>query len=271
MYIPGPSSATWIYVAGSPSAPTDIVGWKPVQLVPENALVGRGGFPLTVAPLQNQGFWIEIYTGKDLPAGMYEGTVQVSADGAVIGVPVELELFDFTLPDQNSINAMFYYESSQPELYQGLNLDDAYHRFAHRNRVEFVNAYDRRRRLPRRAASMAAPSLPRQATKGPAKQPATSSCRLLFTAPALRLTRRPARGVPRRVDDIFGRVSAAGNNVCLSARRAVASQYPYILSISSNIKSDPGIGKNLPLFVTTSGSSSSTARSISGARLLPST
>ena len=37
---------------------------------------------------------------------------------------------------------MFYYESSQPELYQGRNLDDVYHRFAHRNRVEFVDAYD---------------------------------------------------------------------------------------------------------------------------------
>ena len=55
MYIPGPSSAEWIYMAGSASAPSDIVGWKPVQLVPENARAGRGGFPLTVAPRQEPG------------------------------------------------------------------------------------------------------------------------------------------------------------------------------------------------------------------------
>ena len=37
---------------------------------------------------------------------------------------------------------MVYYENDQPELYQGRNLDPAYHRFAHRHRVELVHAYD---------------------------------------------------------------------------------------------------------------------------------
>ena len=36
---------------------------------------------------------------------------------------------------------MVYYERSQPELYQGRNLDAEYHRFAHRNRIELVHAY----------------------------------------------------------------------------------------------------------------------------------
>ena len=66
----------------------------------------------------------------------------VTADGKKSRVPIELEILDFTLPDENSVRAMVYYEPSQPEQYHGRNLDAAYHRFAHRQRVELVNAYD---------------------------------------------------------------------------------------------------------------------------------
>src|SRR5439155_22255299 len=76
------------------------------------------------------------------PAGIYRGTIEVNADGRIHRVPIELELFDFTLPDENSIHAMVYYESSQIEEYQGHNLDAAYHRLAHRHRIELVHAYD---------------------------------------------------------------------------------------------------------------------------------
>ena len=37
---------------------------------------------------------------------------------------------------------MVFYEPNQPELYQGRNLDAAYDRFAHRQRVELVHAWD---------------------------------------------------------------------------------------------------------------------------------
>ena len=38
-------------------------------------------------------------------------------------VPIELEVFDFTLPDENSMHAMLFYPSDQAERYQGRNLD----------------------------------------------------------------------------------------------------------------------------------------------------
>src|SRR4029450_2331625 len=38
--------AEWAWQPGSPAAPADTLGWKPVQLVPENARAGSGGFPL---------------------------------------------------------------------------------------------------------------------------------------------------------------------------------------------------------------------------------
>ena len=39
---------SWVCEPGSPAAPRDPTGWKPVQLVPENARAGRGGFPESV-------------------------------------------------------------------------------------------------------------------------------------------------------------------------------------------------------------------------------
>ena len=142
MNVTAPTQADWIYRPGTPAAPKDPTGWKPVQLVPENAEPGKGGFPLKVEPARNQAIWIEIYTARDLPAGIYEGSVLVNADGKSTTIPVELELFDFTLPDQNSMHAMVYYESMQPELYQGQNLDAEFHRFAHRQRIELVHGYN---------------------------------------------------------------------------------------------------------------------------------
>ena len=136
------SHADWVFKPGSPAAPKDPTGWKPVQLVPENAKVGRGGFPLQVAPSQNQAVWIEVYTNRTLPAGIYRGQINVNADGQKQTIPIELELFDFTLPDQNSMDAMVYYESLQPVMYQGRNLDAEYNRFAHRQRIELVHEYN---------------------------------------------------------------------------------------------------------------------------------
>lgn len=134
------TSASWIYRpgAGAPARPT---GWKPVQLVPENARPGRGGFPLTVPPSRNQAIWVEIYTGRDRPPGWYRGELAVTADGTATKLPVELRLYDFNLPERNSIRPMVYFESEQPQLYQGARLDAEYHRFAHRHRIELVHAY----------------------------------------------------------------------------------------------------------------------------------
>src|ERR1044072_1782146 len=100
MNVEVPSHAEWVYKVGSPAAPKDPTGWKPVQLVPENARAGAGGFPLRVAGNQNQSVWIEIYTDRNLPAGIYSGAITVDADGRKQTIPIELELFDFTLPDE---------------------------------------------------------------------------------------------------------------------------------------------------------------------------
>jgi hypothetical protein len=145
MNVTSESHADWAWKPGSPAAPRDTTGWKPVQLVPENARAGRGGFPLAVGPGLGQALWVEVCVGRDRPAGVYEGTLTLTADGKATTLPVELRVFDFALPEANSLPVMIYFEPDQPALYQGRNLDPAYHRFAHRHRVELVHAYDEAR------------------------------------------------------------------------------------------------------------------------------
>ncbi|HVM97773.1 MAG TPA: glycoside hydrolase domain-containing protein [Candidatus Acidoferrales bacterium] len=251
MYIPSPSTADWIYVAGSASAPANIVGWHPVQLVPENARVGRGGFPLTVAANQNRAFWIDIYLSKDLTAGIYRGTLQVSADGVVIALPVELQLFDFVLPDQNSINAMFYYESSQPELYQGTNLDDEYHRFAHRNRVEFVNAYSQAEAQAAHGIFDGSAFIAANGYEGPGEGVGNVIIPNTFYGPGSAYdSQASAWATSNQWMTFLGGFLPQGITFVYMPDEPSSDQYPYIKSLSSNIKSNPGIGKNLPLFVT---------------------
>lgn len=142
MHVTSSSHASWVYRRGTPAAPSDPTGWKPVQLVPENARAGRGGFPLAVAANQNQAIWVEVYIDRARKPGRYRGTIEIRAGAARRTLPIELEVYDFVLPDENSMHAMLYYSSDQAERYQGRNLDPAFHRLAHRHRVELVHAYD---------------------------------------------------------------------------------------------------------------------------------
>ena len=138
------TNASWIQLPSLPSAFKDPLGWKPVQLIPENAISGRGGYPLSVDDLQNQAIWIDIYIEKELIPGFYLGNVLVETSKGNFSIPVKLEVFDFSLWDENSLNAMFYFENSNATYYMGetFNNNPGFHRFAHRQRVEFVHAYD---------------------------------------------------------------------------------------------------------------------------------
>lgn len=69
MLVTTPSHASWVYDRGSPAAPADPTGWKPVQLVPENA-AGRGGLPVAVRADENQAIWIEVYVQRQRAPGL---------------------------------------------------------------------------------------------------------------------------------------------------------------------------------------------------------
>ncbi len=251
MHVAVPSRASWIWQPGSPAAPPHPIGWKPVQLVPENARAGRGGFPLAVAARQNQAIWIEIYTGRNRPAGTYRGRITVTADGRRQDVPLVLELFDFALPDENSVHAMMFYSSDQPELYHGRTMDAEYHRFAHRQRIELVHAYD--------VASATAAlgrftggDFTRDAHyEGPGESTGNVIVPASFYGPG------------REYDDRASAWSHADQWITFLKRSLPNAltflympdeprppTYPRILRLADNVHSNPGPGRALPVFVT---------------------
>jgi len=246
-----PSRAEWVYQQGSPAAPKDPTGWKPVQLIPENARAGRGGFPLKVSASSNQAVWIEIYTSRNLPAGVYKGTIAVTADGQRRTLPIELELFDFTLPDQNSMDAMIYYESLQPKLYQGRDLDAEYHRFAHRQRIELVQAYDKaaveaaRSRFDGTAFSRA------HGYEGPGESIGNKIIPRTFYGPGKIFDERASawHEADSWITFLHENFPLAITFLYLPDEPG-RSQYNYIRQLANNVHSNPGPGKALPTFVT---------------------
>ena len=251
MNVEKPSHAEWIYKPDSAAAPKDPTGWKPVQLVPENARQGRGGFPLTVQPSHGQAIWIEIYCNKQLPAGIYVGKVVVNADGVQRVVPIELELFDFTLPDRNSMDAMVYYEPLQAELYQGRNLDSEYHRFAHRQRIELVYGYDIK------SATAVSDRFNGQAFTrthgyaGPGEGVGNRIIPRTFYGPGKDFNERENawRESDRWMTFIKSNFPDAITFLYLPDEPG-RSEYDYIRKLADNVHSNPGPGKALPTFVT---------------------
>jgi glycosyl hydrolase family 123 len=251
MHVETPSHADWVFAPGSPAAPKDPTGWKPVQLVPENARDGRGGFPLQVERATNQGVWVEIYTNRDLPAGIYRGTVSVNADGKKHAIPVELELFDFTLPDQNSMQAIVYYESLQPVLYQGRNLDPQYHRFAHRQRVELVHAYDIRTATAAKDRFNGEDFTRARGYEGPGEGEGNRIIPRTFYGPGKDFDERTSAW---RQSDAWMTFLAENFPAVITflylPDEPGRSEYDYIRKLAENIHSNPGPGKALPTFVT---------------------
>jgi hypothetical protein len=251
MNVETPSHAEWIYMPGSPAAPTDPIGWKPVQLVPENARSGRGGFPLRVQGGNNQAVWIEVYTSRNLPAGIYRGNLTVNADGLKQTIPIELELFDFTLPDQNSMQAMVYYESLQPKIYQGRELDAEYHRFAHRQRIELVHAYDISSVKTARGLFNGTDFTKARGYEGPGQNVGNRIIPRTFYGPGKDFDDRA--NAWRQADSWmrFLRQNLPNAITFLYLPDEPGrSEYGYIRQLGENIHSNPGPGRTLPTFVT---------------------
>lgn len=251
MLVATPSHASWVYVRGSPAQPPDPTGWKPVQLVPEHARSGRGGLPVSVRAGENQAIWVEIYIDRTRRPGAYRGTIELVADGRRRTLPVHLEVFDFSLPDENSMHAMLFYSSAQPERYHGRNLDPAYHRLAHRHRVELVHAYDERT-LPAAIGRFSGADYTRErGYEGPGDGVGNVLAPRSFYGPGRDFDDRPTA---------WARSDAWMTFLRGTLPRAITflympdeprpPEYPRIRALAENIHSNPGPGRALPIFVT---------------------
>jgi hypothetical protein len=96
--------------------PTDGVGvsdqW-PDPLPPQDA-------PLNLEPAINYPLWIRAHVPAGANPGVYEGSVQLNADGFNVAVPLRLNVYGFALPDRMTCTTAFGFEASGIFRYQKL-------------------------------------------------------------------------------------------------------------------------------------------------------
>ena len=150
------------------------------------------------------------------------------------------------------MDAMVYYEPDQPVLYQGRNLDPAYHRFAHRQRVELVHAYDEARVRASLGRLDGTRLHRRERLRGPGRGPRQPhrAAHVLRAGQGLRRARErvAARG---RVDDVprRRRCPARGpSSTCPTSPTRRSTRY--VKKLAENVHSNPGPGRALPTFLT---------------------
>lgn len=94
-----------------PSDANGLTGPVPDALVPAvDPFVGeeRNAFPFDVPAGELRVLWVDVYVPSGTPAGTYEGTLAVTADGGFREeLPVRLEVFPFELPPTPSYTTAF--------------------------------------------------------------------------------------------------------------------------------------------------------------------
>jgi hypothetical protein len=207
--------------------------------------------PVSVKKNENQSVWIEIFVDPSRAAGVYHGTVSVQTDHTRRALPVELQVFDFTLPEENSMHAMLYYQSNQPELYQGRNLDAEYHRLAHRHRVELVHAYDEKRVQENMGRFSGADFTAAHSYEGPGSGVGNVIVPRTFYGPGSEFDERASAWSLSDAWMTFLREKLPSAITFLyMPDEPSRDQYPRIIALADNIHSNPGPGKALPIFVT---------------------
>jgi hypothetical protein len=158
-----PTRPLWFY-GSEDSAPKRMTGWIPDALIPPDARIGRGGFPLDIprtakevrrrqstleiipAPAaQNQGFWVDVYLPRDksYPAGLYQGKVKVYEAGRTVAeLELEVTLLPHYLPDENHSNIWLYGSVDVVNLYFPDFSSEEVERMlkfeSHRHRIDLV-------------------------------------------------------------------------------------------------------------------------------------
>ncbi len=78
---------------------------------------------LNVAAGRNQPLWVTVRAPKDASPGRYRGTVELRAEGFQVEVPLEVDVYDFTLPDETTCRSLFGFDWSNVERYHKLETD----------------------------------------------------------------------------------------------------------------------------------------------------
>ncbi|MBT4610686.1 MAG: DUF4091 domain-containing protein [Gemmatimonadetes bacterium] len=97
----------------TPTDPTGAKGLWPDPLPPLRESVDvQGGV--------NQPFWVRVTVPTGVPAGVYRGEVRVRAEDYKATVPIEVEVYDFDLPDKMTCQTAFGFSTGNVWKYHGL-------------------------------------------------------------------------------------------------------------------------------------------------------
>ncbi len=165
-------------------------------------------------------------------------------------MPVDLEVFGFAIPDRNSMHAMLYYENSQPERYHGTNLDPAYHRLAHRHRVELVHAYDEGAITRVRGRFTGADFTRAQGYEGPGEGLGNVLAPRTFYGPGPFEDKATAWAASDAWMTFVHATLPDAITFLYLPDEPTPSTYPRIRRLAEIMRSNPGPGRALPLLVT---------------------
>ena len=96
----------------------------------DSSVVGHWPDPLprwqdgaTVPANKNQPIWVRVHVPRDQAAGLYQGTLEIRADNFKATVPLHVEVYDFTLPEQMTCVTAFGFSPGNVFKYQNLQDD----------------------------------------------------------------------------------------------------------------------------------------------------
>ncbi len=79
--------------------------------------------PLTLNASVNHAFWLRVHVPRNARAGIYNGAIQLAADGVNVAMPVRVEVYDFTLPDRMTCTTAFGFSPTNVFRYQKIEKD----------------------------------------------------------------------------------------------------------------------------------------------------
>ncbi|HPY29332.1 MAG TPA: DUF4091 domain-containing protein [Verrucomicrobiota bacterium] len=108
-----------------PTDKTCVTGWYPDPLPPLRT-------PLTLRAGQNQPLWLTFHVGREVKAGDYSAKLKLRTSNGESSVPVTVQVFDFTLPEESHLRSA---------LGMGSSVINRYHRLTEQADKELV--YDK--------------------------------------------------------------------------------------------------------------------------------
>ena len=254
----------WYY--GSPAAaPKKMTGWIPDALIPTDATPGLGGFPVDIGANQNQGFWVDVHLPRDqknFAVGVYETKVQLWQQGKLIKeIPLEVTLLPEYLPDENVANVWLFTEGIY-KYFPGLSnqqVDKMLKFEGHRHRIDVVGGFD----INQTSFNQDSMNKYKAWLDGTAYTPSNGYHGAgegigekifpvgMYASPVMGNTKDEVQQQSNLWVTWFKKNAPNTTYFWYIIDEPDSTKYAWIKERSGWIKSNPGIGKNMPVYTTT--------------------